>query len=538
MDPYLANVVDHNTPKINPFLGNGLAYYHLQEVENYIDQVFKLAAKGFPEGLVYNGYKRCDPRQEFTERTRKRENKCVFDIARSDIYMVKYSFRYYDKDLPDIFLYLPYASEGGTITISGSLYTITPVLTDRVISIGVSSIFIMLLRGKVTFNRVQHRMFIDDVGASIPLSCGTIYNKTTRQSNFEVTTRAESLLAHYLFCKYGVRETFKKYANSTIYVGTDDINRTNYPVDDYVICSSMHQTADGARPRAFARIASKPNTIKIAIKRSEFNNMARQLVAGFYYLVDYFPDRIQVEYIDQTQLFKILLGHILISGKVNEGILLDEMDDHINSLDEYIDGPIALKLKDIGIDVINFYDLMAVVVDKFSDWIIEANENINSMYGKELSVLYYICYGITSMIFKMYFKLQATSRKKLTAEEIYNIMRKHLSPGLIFSITKQLTGVAASSYSGDNKTFKFTSMLVQQSDSNRLRSKKSRLVIEDPSKRLHVSVAEIGSYSNLPKSNPDGRSRINLFTTFDDKCVVQRNPEFVEFLDQIQQMIK
>jgi len=62
--------------------------------------------------------------------------------------------------------------------------------------------------------------------------------------------------------------------------------------------------------------------------------------------------------------------------------------------------------------------------------------------------------------------------------------------------------------------------------------------LNDPSKRLHVSVAEVGGYSNLPKSEPSGRSRLNPCVRIDDKGVVIRNPERIEMLDSIQEMIR
>jgi hypothetical protein len=51
-------------------------------------------------------------------------------------------------------------------------------------------------------------------------------------------------------------------------------------------------------------------------------------------------------------------------------------------------------------------------------------------------------------------------------------------------------------------------------------------------------VAEVGGYSALPKSAPDGRSRLNPCVNFDAKGVITRNPKFIELLDGVQEMIK
>jgi hypothetical protein len=105
-------------------------------------------------------------------------------------------------------------------------------------------------------------------------------------------------------------------------------------------------------------------------------------------------------------------------------------------------------------------------------------------------------------------------------------------------MTKGHGEVSTVSTPGDNKAFKATAILVPQSSSSRTSNKKDRAVINDPSKRLHVSVAEVGGYANLPKAEPSGRSRINPHLQIDEKGVVLRNPEFVPKLDSIQEMLR
>ena len=116
-------------------------------------------------------------------------------------------------------------------------------------------------------------------------------------------------------------------------------------------------------------------------------------------------------------------------------------------------------------------------------------------------------------------------------------MNMTLRPGLIFSMTRNHGEVSSISSSGDNKAFKITSLLIPQSSSSKLGSRKDHAVLNDPAKRMHVSVAEVGGYSALPKSSPDGRARINPCIQIDSKGVVLRNPKFVELLDGIQKII-
>jgi hypothetical protein len=81
-------------------------------------------------------------------------------------------------------------------------------------------------------------------------------------------------------------------------------------------------------------------------------------------------------------------------------------------------------------------------------------------------------------------------------------------------------------------------MLTPQSGSSRLSSRKDRAVINDPAKRLSVSVAEVGNAFAITKSDPSGRSRINLHVQIAPNGLVIRNEKFRTMLDEIEQKIK
>ena len=85
MDSRLCELIDADTPKLNPVLAEGLAVRDMKYVEAYINDVFKSAARGFPPGLTYVGYTRCTPQEEFEQLTKIKNNKRQFDVARSDL---------------------------------------------------------------------------------------------------------------------------------------------------------------------------------------------------------------------------------------------------------------------------------------------------------------------------------------------------------------------------------------------------------------------------------------------------------------------
>jgi hypothetical protein len=529
----MALLVDEATPKLNPILANGIAVMHLKKVEEYVDSIFKSAASGFPPGLLYTGCCRCTPQQEFNEITRKKGNRCVFDVARSDVYLMEYKFTYQGVPLPSKYLFLPFVEDAGVIYLSGSRYVISPILSDRVISIGIANVFVRLLKAKLTFNREPHHFKINGVREDIQVAWSSIYNEKPNSNAPKATVKANCTLAHYLFCKHGFTQTFKKYANCDPIVGGLEIDHNTYPGSEWLISYSSQM-----KPKGFGKSFYEPSDIRVAIRRDQYTPMVKNLLGGFFYCVDMFPTRIKPEYVDDNSLWMILLGHIIWSGNISSGKLFLDVQDHISSLDEYIDSIVSSKLKDIGYQCTDIYQLFALILDRFNDWLLTSEDRVNTMYDKELSVLYYVCYEISSSIFKLYFKLKAAQKKELNAKKIIRIMNLNLRTGAIFRINRDHGEVTTTSSSGDNKALKTTILLVQQSSSSRNKSKKDRLAISDPAKRMHASIAEVGAVLATPKSEPSGRSRLSLHVNINHAGLIVRNPKHQVLLDNVQAQFK
>jgi hypothetical protein len=538
MDSELRRLVDEDTPKLNPLLANGLATEHMKYVEQYVDNVFKSTASGYPEGFTYRGLLPCTPQEEYNEITRKRIKR-QFDVARSDVYYVKLIFNYKGTEIKR-YLALPFVSDGGNIVLGGSRFNISPVISDRVISIGVSNIFVRLLRDRVTFERTPQHFKVNDMPWTEQVVWSEIYHKNSKMKKIKATVKAKPALAHYLFCKYGFFETFKMFGNCTPVLGSGrDFSEATHPSSEWMICASRQKP-----PAQFGRALYMGSDLKIAIKKSEWTPMVAALVGGAFYVVDYFPQQCRPDHMSSKTLWKVLMGHIIWSGSIGEGKLIMNVDEHLGSLDEYIDTLVEKELADIGYPVTNLYQLFGIIIEQFSDWLLGGADKINSIYDKQLKVLYYVMYEITSAAVKMMFRLKAASKKdaaaamglkkEMSPKEVIATMNSVLRTGLIFSITKGHGEVSNISSSGDNLAFKATANLVPQSSSSRQGNRKAKVVLNDPSKRLHVSVAEHAGYSFLPKSEPSGRSRLNLCSHIDEQGVLIRDPELQPMLDAIQ----
>lgn len=546
MDPELARAMMARSPKLNPAIANGLATTHMRssEVEKHIDDLIRSLAKDFPEGLTYDDFKHCTPTEEFNEQTRKRSDSAsrrTYDVARSNLYMVKYLFSYHGEPLDPRYVYLPYVSDGGTITISDGRFVISPVLADRVFSIGIDDIFMLLTRARLTFERLDHHFKLDGQRVTEQVVWSQVHNVSAAMKKMKKAVRAKTTLMHYLLCKYGFSTAFAKFAHCNPVVGELEINDIKYPPEEWIICSS-----NGLQPDGTKRTYWEPPIVRVAIRRSEMTDKARYMLAGFFYIVDHFPLQMKAAWVNSTRTWMIIMGQILFSNTIGVGRLHADIENHLQSLDEYVDSILQAKLRDINLPLADTYELFSVIIGSYNQWLLGAADKVSSMYGKEISILYYTLYNITSGIVNMYFRLKAAAKKDITApikkeltkQEVNKIMKDTLKPGMIFSLTKKHGEVSTISCPGDNKAFKLTTMLVRQTDTDRSSSKGDRISVRDPVNWAHASIMEVGGYGNLPKSDPTGWGRFNQCASLTEKHVIQQHPEFIGILADVQEKIK
>lgn len=522
-------------PKLNPLLANGIAVEHLKEIESQVDKILRSAAEGFPEGLRYLGMEHCTPEKEFHETLRRKNNKRFYEIARSDIYMVRCIYEWKTEKIHR-HLYLIYPRDAGLVSLLGATFSISGVLNDNCISVGLNDIFVPLTCTKLTFERLIHHFYLNGTLASEFVVWSTIYRVSAAiRAQGKPTIKANSTLAHYLFCKYGLKTTFRMYANANVVVGTtEEINSETHPPAEWFICTTTK-----------INYMAQAQDICLAIKKADWSPLVAGLVAGFFYVVDTFPGRIRPEYIEESisdselGLWRILIGHVIFARDVSEGKLLVDIDAHMEYLDGYIDVSAKEDLASAGVYVDDFYQLLVHMIETFGERIMGASETIGNMYGKRLSVLRYICMPITTAAFNLMFRLRKMAGKpNISTQDIINTMNKFLKTDLIISINRDHGEVKPVSSSSDNKAFNITSAIVPQAQSNGLTNAKTKASLLDPGRQLHASIAEVGSLTHLPKSDPTGRNRINLCAKVGADGTIIRDPAKIALIDSVQEKIK
>lgn len=539
MEKAFRDLIDKHIPYPNRAICDGLATVYIPLAEAYIDEVFRSAIRSIPS-LQYLGSKPCSPREEYDEVTKPNNGRRSYNLARSDIYHIRYWFEYQGTRF-DRYLYLPFVEDAGIIHLSGSCYHIHPVLTDKIISATNQGVFVRLERDKVNFNRLPYSYMTNHGREQTYVVWSEIFRKSPEMQKIPPTTRAKSCVTHYLFARYGFMETFAQFANIVPVIGEYHAAiETEYPADEWVVCTSIQ-----IKPKTYIDPAYFPNHLYLAIRRSEWTPLTQALVAGCFYVIDHFPQRVTLQTIQDARLWVILLGEVIFSGNSRVGINCNRIHEHFGSLDEYVDPIVARKLIEIGCEAQNFYELLAYILKEFNQWTLASPEATQSVYGKNLEVLYYALFDIKASIFKTIFQLVKQDRKKqekgttLSVKDVQDVFRKYLKPGSIFGLQRANIAAGSVSYSGDNKYFKLTSVIgQQQSVVGARRGRKTRTVV-DATKRLHSSMIEAGSLLFLSKSNPTPMIRANPYAHVDlSNGAIVPNPKFQALLEHTENLLK
>lgn len=555
MDPEFVKHVKTHTPRINKDLVKGLARIHMKEADKFVDRIFKSAATGFPPQVTYHGCRICTPQDMYrhslrsgSSKRRRRQgvagkgsSEKQYEVARTDFYYIEPILHFEGKPLNTVTaLAMPVVGQGGSVVISDTTWFISPVLADRVISIGSEHIFVRLLRDRLTFSRLPagYGVMINGIKESVGIVVSQIYHQKKGAGEPKPHTNAKTSMAHYLFCKYGFQETLKKYAKCDVVVG-DNLSPTDYPPDKWFLYSTtgIAPRMYGSRKRSFSYVAP---SICVAVPAEQHCERAKVLIAALFYVADYFPTFIRSDYVHDPKTWISPIGYILLSEDMNRGKLQEQMMNHIESLDDYADPFVIENMRRIGIEINDIYDFFAMITENFGYWITNGQDKINSMYDKELSVLYFVFFDVIKAIFGLNFKLKAASKKGLTQNDVENIVKDCLKSGLMYWLIKSHGEVASKSSPTDNMAFKATADLVPQTATGR-RTKgrgSDRGTIGDPSKKRHVSIGEVASMACPTKPDPTGRSGINHWMTLDEtRSLIVPNPEFKEMLDRVSIML-
>jgi len=533
-------------PRFNEDVTKGIAVKDVPFAQAYIDNIIRCGESQYPTGFEYVGSERCSPLEEYNVITRARSgNNRVHDIARSDVYLVKYRFKNEGKELAPMFMYLPFVRQAGMLYISGKQFAVAPVMGDIAFEIEENSVFIRIPRAPISFNRENYTVVVDGVRTKEHVIYSPLHNKggkkSRNRSDLIRLGHVHSSLPHYLFCKHGIYGAFEKYTGTRpIIMSESEYDPEKHPPEHWVKVSSLRQPPNGVTPRRSGTYGSIATDVILLIDRGAWTDLARSFATGFFYVLDHFPDHIEgPRDLDDTWVWQVFMAFILWGEGNNHGRLVVDVETHLKSLDGYVDQETVKTLQEVHVFCEDLYDLMAYVMREMQTMLDNNRGKEACLYNKRLEVLRYLLRNINNNMFEFLFKITGNTKKTLTNKEFEDILRKYFNPWLIHGISSAAEHPEVSSVSNpsDNMFFKVTSVIVQQNDTHgRGKSQDAKPI--GPTMYLDSSFASVAGFGVLPKSTPIGNNRFNPCVQLGPKHTTEEPMVFKPLLDGVQRLIQ
>ena len=516
-----------SSPRINPVLANGLVEHQSKGIERYIDEIIRSASHSFPPGLKYVDCRRATPEEQFRELTRLRRSKRIHELAASDLYHCKYRFEFNGIELKPRYIQLPYIRRGGLIRIRNASFVVSPVLADNVFSVERDQIYMPVSRSKLTFNRWPVTFRANGKLVSVDTVHSPIFNTRKKERH----KHKVSLLIHYILARYGLKDGLKKYFGADVVCGYSDINEKDYPANKWVICSST-----GVRPNTPGYNHYIPSELKFAIPKKQYNKTMASVMGGIFYIVDHEPDLVVPEQVNGTGMWRRLLARFIKADVGIERKSIEEMNSHIDSVDDYMDDLVRRRLKAEGIPCDTIYSVFAHMLETFSDRTLECDPA--NMFDKRLESIPFLMYDVVYWIFTLMFELVKLTGERLNTASVERAFDLAFPTNEILKINRMHGEVATLESATDFLPLAVTKTLVPQSKANVIGRGSKGNEMNDPAFALHPSQCAVGTYLFITKSDPSARSAINHFLEIDDVTgAIKPNPAQQVVLDNLGKLL-
>lgn len=518
----LGKFIAERTPKFNKIMVEGFCYHRINRAIDYIDNFIRYSVESKTNThLRYLGYREVTPREEI-KMIFDKSSKIIYDIARNDIYLVEFAFQYGNEPNPRIhYFYIPYLNRGNTMYMSGNKFLIMPTLADKVVSVGDKIIFINILTAKYSFTKSYFAVKVNDKPARVSIVETELYKNQPKKQ--EDTTKAKPTVIHYLLANFGYTATMRMllgFVPEAVY---------DYNKEDKVIISTT-----GEIPNGYIKDKSGyvPTRIKFLVDRDKYNEEVLYCVGNIYYILDNFPDRITIDDLDNTFLWKLLLSEIIHSGNNSIGHLTEKIQAHFTDLNSKFHLIVIEKLKDVGIEANNLIELMTVIFKNFNNWLMKYETPLlyhKKTFEAESFILNHITANITRLMLELSKEELRIGGNMLDSKVVDKIFKANLGTKMkaIFNLKKDIEFVTSLEYCGDHLYYKNTAMVNQQ-ESNYVNYKDPNSVNTSARKKIIGSMASIGSILGLSKKNPNPLLRLNPYVNVDFETGTVLPPEGLE----------
>lgn len=396
MDKIILDIAD-NMPKFNEYALKTFVRKQINSAPDFIDMVYREAVKLVNGVVVYHGYDILTPTERIEyELNVPQAKKPMLQVAISELQLVRFKFTY-DGVYYYTHFYTPYLLHD-MLVVNGKHYGLIKTITDQVFSHTKNGgLQVRPIRHLLEFNR-SRQFRLTSVHRGV-LSSEFIIQAGLWHKRKQGKRLCDFTVLHYLLCKYGFTNTMLKFGLSG-----DDIKFTDYvgPNDD--------QEYDYFA----ARISPKKGVIDLYLRvRSTLlvDTTIRKLVANLLYLLTHFGfQTVETLMTPDGHDFRVMLGRILnAQGSHDESKARSDADNHIVSVDHFIDPLTKARFHTFGLKVDNIYDLLLYIFVEIDRFLV--NSIPNDLLTKRIDVIEgTLIPAFASTIFRAFYNCQGKIR--------------------------------------------------------------------------------------------------------------------------------
>ncbi len=525
-------------PKFNKYTLRGYRQQQIAKIPKMLDMIFGEAVKRFGVNergeptVKYIGHRFLAPEEVIASDAQNPKYSNYVEVLRTEQTLAEFEFEYGgDRFFTPI--YIPHLSEDALI-VNGSKYYVMFALTDKIFYHIVKNpgIGIKILCAHLRF----WRMF----RYSIRSTRGEVYGDQILGAKIhlrEYQYTADDLqtaLILYPLVKFGLKGTLERYGidPSQIQIVTDvtpqdeDLNYGYFWIPI---------TADEEAAKWNGIFLKVHNDI-LAIAKKTNGRIKIQIVVALHYILTYFSRCKSTIYTDRHKLVQFLtedpdfMVYKVILGKTVFGInyesevqVAGHIQDHLQSLEIYMDPATQEKLRSIGIECKDVYDLIHYVSLHMDEYV--ANYFPSNVYDKQMNVLDLLLGNMVNTLFTRIY--QKTNNRKgdkpFTLAQIASSLRVgakvfnrlYLCAGLIASNPSVFNDNGLLAVLGRRKRATFSTARAGSNSGIRRKGGSDTNLLQDPEHRTHSSLYIVESGSRTQTTDPTKSGTINGFLIVD-----------------------
>ena len=520
LNDILRTCIEEATPAIvNKHITKGIATTHLNELGSYMNRFLKGVFRGGANRIQFQSITKCGVHETIKQLRDGPPSTLQYDVTVSDLVMYRIKVLHNGVPMDPKYIYLPFSRVGGLMLISGSVYCLTSVLSDKSLSPSSNGVFMRLFRGKINVNALTYFILRNNDRVVTKVLTANIYSTKVKYGVGNQYTKSKTGPMLYLLAHYGFSATMMNLLGwiPTILMPDDPVP------EGYTVYASV---ADKPMKTYIGDLASyNPVTARLAVPKDCDVAVIRNTIGNFYYILDHFPN-IKVAEWDSTDTWKITLGRI-ICGRDSAGKLMATVSKHMLSLDNYVDSFMVDKIHDEFNGTLDqdftedgFFKVLTVIMQRFDSWTMAADEITASTLDKRFETLYYLLYELIKRINSFSFDIEQKHDNYGSTKNIIRHFNKKVTRGRIFAIRNKNVACSPVTYSGDNAYFKITSraelqLSIPTASSSKTSTKARSVGAANATTTLHETQVYTSTLNAITIDRLSPVTYLNIFAPYD-----------------------